>query len=71
MKPCKMDLPVPPSTKEGGVKKMLFDGAECQIGHLEVFLGIIVEAGQGANVAYGLDDDTVDEQAKGDGSQCG
>lgn len=70
MKPCTVNLSVPPSTKQRSVKKMLFDSAESQIGHLEVFLRIIVEAGQRADVAYRLDDDTVDEQAKGDGSQC-
>lgn len=49
---------------------MLFDGAEGQIGHLEVLLGVIIEAGEGADVTYGLYDDTVDREAEDNGSEC-
>lgn len=69
MKPAEMEFPKVTSTEERCIEQMLLDGSISQIGHSEVSLRVIVEAGQGADVAYRVDDDAEDGQEDDDSSK--
>lgn len=69
VEPAEVNLSIMTSTKERCVEEVLLDGAECQIGHLEVCLSIIVQASQSPDIADGLNDNTVKEEANDYGSK--
>ncbi len=62
MKPAEMKFSKVTTTEKGGIEQMLFDRSICQIGHPEISLRVIVEAGQGADISNRDDNDAEDAE---------
>lgn len=69
MEPAEMYLSVVAPTEQRCVEQMLLDRTKSRVRHLEIFLGVIVEASQRSYVADGVYNNSVNEKGDNHGGQ--